>query len=144
MQPEATELTPAENDIFDRPLLMTPGALNRWQRMKAAAATDGITIALVSAYRSIDYQCDLIREKLQAGKTIEEILRVNAIPGYSEHHTGRALDLHDGLGMPLTEAFAQGEAFQWLCDHAHQYDFSMTYPRDNAWGINYEPWHWCC
>ena len=144
LQPEATALTRAENDIYDRPQWMAPDTLDRWHGMQAAATADGMSITLVSAYRSIDYQCALMRKKLHSGKTLEEILRVNTMPGYSEHHTGRALDLHDGLGEPLTEAFAQRETFQWLCAHAQEYAFSMTYPRDNVWGINYEPWHWCC
>ena len=25
---------------------------------------------------------------------------------------------------------------------AGAFGFSMTYPRDNPWGIIYEPWHW--
>ena len=25
---------------------------------------------------------------------------------------------------------------------AGDFGFSMTYPRDNPWGISYEPWHW--
>ena len=144
LQPEATALTRAENDIYDRPQWMGPDTLERWQGMQVAATADGISIALVSAYRSIDYQCALLWKKLHSGLSMEEILRVNAMPGYSEHHTGRALDLHDGLGEPLTEAFDQREAFQWLCAHAQQYDFSLTYARDNTWGICYEPWHWCC
>ncbi len=144
LQIEATDLTPSENDIYDRPQLMTPDTLDKWHRMQAAAAADKLPIALVSAYRSIDYQCHLIERKLAAGQAIDDILRVNSIPGYSEHHTGRALDLHDGIGEPLTTAFDQGEAFRWLCDHAYRYDFVMTYPRDNEWGMSYEPWHWCC
>jgi D-alanyl-D-alanine carboxypeptidase len=74
---------------------------------------------------------------------IDEILLVNAIPGYSEHHTGRALDLHAGDGKPLETAFENHPAFSWLCDHAAEFNFHLSYPRGNPDGINYEPWHWC-
>ena len=67
---------------------------------------------------------------------------VNTPPGYSEHHTGRALDITTSDCEPLTEAFELTEAFTWLVTHASKYQFSLTYPRDNPYGIIYEPWHW--
>jgi D-alanyl-D-alanine carboxypeptidase len=70
-------------------------------------------------------------------------LRVNAIPGYSEHHTGRALDLHTGEAEPLSETFELEPAFAWLQEHALTYGFTMSYPKNNELGIAYEPWHWC-
>jgi D-alanyl-D-alanine carboxypeptidase len=141
---EAAELVDAGTDMFDRPQCMTPATLARWQKMVAAAAADGIELKLVSAYRSIDYQCELIRQKLDDGRTLEDILNVNAIPGHSEHHTGCALDLHSGDGEVLTEAFEQTPAFAWLSSNAARFDFYLSYPRDNPEGIDYEPWHWCC
>ena len=151
-QIETTHLVQSEDDIYGRRQLMTPTTLARWQQMKTAATKDGIGLVLVSAFRSIDYQCELIERKLAAGRSIEDILKVNTLPGYSEHHTGRALDLHyshsdesdSGTGEPLTEAFGQSSAFDWLHRHAGTYDFSLSYPPDNTSGIAYEPWHWCC
>ena len=66
------------------------------------------------------------------------------IPGFSEHHTGRALDLSTPGSEPLSEAFDQTAAFDWLNTHARRFEFSMSYPRNNTTGINYEPWHWAC
>jgi D-alanyl-D-alanine carboxypeptidase len=68
---------------------------------------------------------------------------VNAIPGFSEHHTGRALDLHAGDGKPLETTFENHPAFAWLCDNAAEFNFHLSYPRNNPSGIDYEPWHWC-
>ncbi len=141
---EADSLVDAGNDMFGRPQKMVPATSRAWRDMRQAAAADGVELKLVSAFRSINYQCEVIRGKLNDGRTIEDILGINAIPGYSEHHTGRALDLHGGDGDPLEEAFDQTEAYSWLMANAARFHFHMSYPKDNAEGIAYEPWHWCC
>ncbi len=111
--------------------------------MKTAAATDGIVIHLISAYRDIDYQYELLRRKLDQGDSLDSILKVNAAPGYSEHHTGRAIDLGTVDCPALVTEFEETPAFQWLEQNAHQFKFKLSYPRDNPLGIVYEPWHWC-
>jgi D-alanyl-D-alanine carboxypeptidase len=113
-----------------------------WQQMLAAASRDGIRLMIVSGFRSIEYQASLIRKKLNAGQELSEILRVTAAPGFSEHHTGRAIDIATPGSRPLTEEFAQTAAFAWLEKNASKFGFSMTYPRDNPQGFIYEPWHW--
>ena len=140
---ECTDLVDAGLDLFNRPQQMTPRTFEAWCAMKTAAKSDGLELNLVSAHRSIEYQCGLIRRKLEEGELIGDILRVNAIPGYSEHHTGRALDLHAGDGKPLEVTFEYHPAFAWLCDNAAEFNFHLSYPRDNPSGIDYEPWHWC-
>lgn len=137
------DLVDAGPDMFDRPQKMTAETLNAWENMKRAASRDGIELKLVSAFRSAQYQCEVIANKLKQGRDLEEILTVNAIPGYSEHHTGRALDLHAGDAEPLSISFETEPAFFWLNQNAGQYGFSMSYPKNNAAGITYEPWHWC-
>jgi len=139
---DAAILVDAGMDIFDRPIQMTPGTASSWQRMRQRAANDFIELQIVSAFRSIDYQCGLFQRKLERGIALEDILKVNAIPGYSQHHTGRALDLSTPDFTPLEESFETSEAFAWLLLHANQYGFEMSYPRDNHQGIDYEPWHW--
>jgi D-alanyl-D-alanine carboxypeptidase len=139
---EAEHLVVAETDIFDRPQRMTGETCQSWIAMKDAAAGDGIILQLVSAYRSINYQCEVIQGKLAAGRTIDEVLSVNAIPGYSEHHTGRALDLTTPGCKALELVFEDSNAFAWLTDNAHRYYFQLSYPRGNHKGITYEPWHW--
>ena len=140
---ECTDLVDAGLDLFDRPQQMTLRTCEAWYAMKTAAKSDGLKLNLVSAYRSIEYQCGLIHRKLEEGWLIDDILLINAIPGYSEHHTGRALDLHAGDGKPLESAFENHPAFAWLCENAAEFNFHLSYPRDNPSGIDYEPWHWC-
>ena len=142
LQIEATNLMAAGQDIFKRPQQLTHQALNGWLAMRTAAAKDGVQLAMVSAFRSVDYQCQLIKRKLERGQSLEQILTVNAAPGYSEHHTGRALDLTTSDCQPLTEDFANTPAFLWLTEHAEDFAFTLSYPENNSYGLAYEPWHW--
>ena len=96
----------------------------------------------MSGFRSFSYQADLIRNKLANGQNIEEILEASAPPGFSQHHTGEAIDIATPGSRPLTEDFENSAAYQWLAENAGNYGFSMTYPRGNSHGFIYEPWHW--
>ena len=136
-------LVATETDCFGRPQRLTEAAFRAWRAMKQAASDDAVEIFLVSAWRSPQYQHDLIARKLAQGQTIEQILKVNAAPGYSEHHTGRALDIGAPHCEILSGAFENTPAFRWLARHARGHGFQMSYPRNNPLGINYEPWHWC-
>lgn len=126
-----------------RDKLLVAGAARAWHAMHAAAAADGITLLLISAFRSVEFQAALIRGKLARGMTIADIVEVNAPPGYSEHHSGRAIDIGVRDIAPLDEAFENTPAFAWLSAQAARFDFSLSYPRGNAQGYRYEPWHWC-
>ena len=139
---EATDLVEVGPNLVGRMQRLTPEAADKWVEMQAAADADGVTLLLVSGFRSVDYQARLIRKKINAGQTVSEILAVNAAPGFSEHHTGRAVDIATPGSRPLTEEFEDSPAFRWLQEHAATYGFSMSYPRDNAAGFIYEPWHW--
>ena len=110
--------------------------------MKAAAAEAGVGLHLVSAFRSLDRQCEIVRDKLAGGQSLDEILAVSAPPGYSEHHTGRAIDIGSRPDDPLEEAFERSDAYAWLGPNASRYGFFLSYPRENRYGYRYEPWHW--
>lgn len=131
------------SDIHARSQWLTPRAARAFSRMRAAAATDRITLQIVSAFRSADYQLGIIKRKLERGQSIADILRVSAAPGYSEHHSGRVVDLSTPGFAELEEEFESSPAFAWLSAHAPQFGFTLSYPRDNPHGIAYEPWHWC-
>jgi D-alanyl-D-alanine carboxypeptidase len=139
---EAKDLVSVGLDIYGRERQLTPPAAGRWVELRAAARQEGIVLLLVSAFRSLEYQRQIFERKLQAGDSLERILMVNVPPGYSEHHTGRAIDVTTPGSPPLAEEFETTAAFDWLVRHAHRYDFAMTYPRDNRFGLTYEPWHW--
>lgn len=143
LQHECASLVDTELDVFGRQPRLDARAFAAWTAMKSAAARDGIELQLISAFRSVTYQRDLILRKLARGESIAAILAVNAAPGYSEHHTGRALDIGTPGYAHLEIEFENSPAFAWLQSHAANFGFRLSFPRDNAYGVQYEPWHWC-
>ena len=129
-------------DIFGRPRHLEPAAAQQWSAMREAARAEDIELLLVSAFRGVDYQRSIFDRKLAQGVPLDDILRLNAAPGYSEHHTGRAVDIASRGCPPLTEAFETTPVFEWLTRHAGRFGFEMSYPRGNPYGMAYEPWHW--
>lgn len=142
LQLECNNLVSIGLDMFDREQRMELKAASQWQAMSEAARADGIVLLMISAFRSFDYQRKIIERKLSQGLTLGEITRASALPGYSEHHTGRAIDVGTPASEPLTEEFEKTPAFQWLRNRGGEFGFSMSYPRENPFGIMFEPWHW--
>lgn len=141
--PEARQLVIAETDGDGRVYQLTPEAAQAWHAMKRAARQDEIVLDIVSAFRDIARQVEIIRAKLERGLPIETILTLSAPPGYSEHHTGRAIDINTPGCVATEEPFEHTDAFRWLTVNAHRFGFTLSYPRGNALGFIYEPWHWC-
>jgi len=135
-------LTLAGFDRYRRPLWLHVNAARAWKHLQAAALGDGVVLEAISGYRSHDYQLGIFERKFARGLGVDEILAVNAAPGYSEHHAGLALDIGTPGELPAEETFEQTPAFDWLTANAGGYGFAMSYPRDNPHGIVYEPWHW--
>ncbi len=142
LQAEPDQLASIGQDVFDREQFMLPKAAAALQQMINAAAAENVEIQVVSAFRSVDYQCALIQDKLDKGQHMLEIMRVSAAPGYSEHHSGRAVDLTTPDFKPLEEQFAKSAAFKWLSKRAGEFGFRLSYPKGNRHGVAYEPWHW--
>lgn len=143
LQAEATgDLVPVDG----RPA--QPPAAAAWRELAAAAADDGHTILVTSAYRSISHQRDLFLNRLgnalgadpherldeiAAGEVDDEInsvLRTSSIPGYSKHHTGYALDVWDG-NLPMVR-FGETAAYEWMSAdnfaNAKRFGFVPSYP----------------
>lgn len=141
--PVAGEVVHVETDDSGRRHLLTPAAARAWQEMKAAACMDGIALEIVSAFRTLEDQAEIIREKLARDMPMETILTLSAPPGYSEHHTGHAIDINTPGCEEREEPFEHTEAFRWLLKNAGGFGFTLSYPRGNTLGFIYEPWHWC-
>jgi D-alanyl-D-alanine carboxypeptidase len=140
--PEPATLAYAGRDRYRRPLWLRAEAARAWQSMRRAAREEEIVLEAISGYRSHDYQLGIFRRKLARGQTVAEILRVNAAPGFSEHHGGEVLDISTPGEPAAEESFEGTPAFAWLQAHADEFGFEMSYPRGNPHGIDYEPWHW--
>lgn len=102
------------------------------------AIEDGITLKILSAYRSYDEQ-----KSLKNAYTVTYGSGANtfsADQGYSEHQLGATVDLTDSEGGTLNN-FQSTEAYTWLQKNAYKYGFILSYPEKNGHYI-FEPWHW--
>lgn len=144
MQDEATSdaLVEIGTNPDGRMLQLVSPAAEAWRQMQAAAEKDDVPLIAVSGFRSVARQTEIIQRKLSEGKPITEILRYVAAPGFSEHHTGRALDIGTPGYVDLEENFETTAAFGWLQRNATRFGFHLSYPRGGSTGIGYEPWHW--
>lgn len=133
----------AGRDRWRRALWLLAPAARAWRAMRDAARHDGVVLEAISGFRSHAYQRGIFERKLARGLSLAEILRVNAAPGYSEHHSGRALDLGTPEQPAAEPCFEHTTAFAWLGTNAVHFGFQLSYPRDNPHGIIHEPWHWC-
>ena len=141
---EATTLEVAEISESGREHLLTPiAAAEAWRSLKATALADGIDLFIVSAFRSIDRQAEIVRKKLENGLAVDTIFSISAPPGFSEHHTGRAVDISTPGCRALEVEFEETQAYAWLIKHAATFGYYLSYPIGNPSGYQYEPWHWC-
>ncbi len=89
-----------------------------FRAMARAASKAGIDLRVRSGFRSYAKQKKLYKKYRQGEGNLA------ARPGFSNHESGRALDLY------ITDY----KVFEWLQNHAEKYGFHRTVPG--------EPWHW--
>jgi LAS superfamily LD-carboxypeptidase LdcB len=136
---------------------MSKEAGDSFNKMKTEATKAGVDLTAVSGFRDMDDQVRTFFAKAGAGiddpipdnaifdGTNETVakpaylarLKHSAVPGYSEHLTGNAIDIGK-----TDVSFETTPAFKWLETNAKTYKFSLTYPKGSTTGANYEPWHW--
>lgn len=113
-------------------------------RMLDVARLQGVWIVPVSGFRDIGRQDMLFHLQTQRQGSAADAAKSVAPPGFSEHHTGYAIDLADGLARArdISLRFGDTDAFRWLTRYAHEFGFELSFPPDNPQGVDYEPWHW--
>ncbi|MGD1920864.1 MAG: D-alanyl-D-alanine carboxypeptidase family protein [Pleurocapsa sp.] len=129
----------------DGRLRMRSAAAKKFKQMQADAKADGVKLTPISAFRTAEAQEQLFFGiKEQRVQDAAKRAEVSAPPGYSEHHTGYAIDIGEG-DAPATNVettFAETAAFAWLEKNALKYSFELSFPPNNEQGVSYEPWHW--
>ncbi len=105
--------------------------------MAEAARRDSIDLIADSGFRSAGFQERIIRRRMAEGEKFERLIQFVAPPGYSEHETGRALDL-----VPSEARFVHTPAYEWLNVHAAEYGFVESLPEDTTGLAAWESWHW--
>lgn len=114
------------------------------QEMIDAAAKDGVNLIPLSGFRSAEKQDFLWNRAIKRKGSEFNAAKTSAPPFHSEHHTGYAIDFYDANhpDKMLTENFEDTPAFEWLQANAQDWSFELSFPKDNAQQLSYEPWHW--
>ncbi len=115
------------------------------EKMRNAAANDGVRLVLLSGFRSVELQEQIFYENKSIRNQIAaERASVSAPPGYSEHSTGYAIDFGDAVrrDTDFEVEFEETSAFKWLERNAAKYHFMLSFPKGNSQKVSYEPWHW--
>ena len=129
---------------YSRPESLDLEAAQAFDQMKLAAKAQGVNLMPISGFRSISDQKLLFARQIERQGSESAAARLSAPPGYSEHHTGYAIDLADAQ-QPDTDlklSFAETTAYRWLMINAAQFGFEQSFPFQNAQGVSFEPWHW--
>ena len=142
---EKLDIVKATNSLGDD-IEVERAAYEAYLALKEDLAGEGIAIDLDSARRSIAAQEDIVvRFTEKYGE--DYVKRYVAVPGYSEHHTGLALDLYlniDGEDVYYNEDMIQYPEI-WAKIHAKLADhgFILRYleGKEAVTGYSYEPWH---
>ncbi len=105
----------------------TAGTVQNFVAMRDAAARDGITLTVNSAYRSEQQQVDAWNNhNCNSADCSGYVARPCSLGGHgSNHNSGIALDLNTPSGSA---------AYNWMKAHGGQYGFFNNLPSD--------PWHW--
>lgn len=121
-----------------------PEAALALMKMIYTARDEGVWLVPVSGFRTVEHQQELFEAQIQRRGSAKAAAKFSAPPGYSEHHTGFAVDLTDG-NFPkkdISVDFENTKAFRWLTRHAREFGFELSFPPNNSQGVSYEPWHW--
>ncbi len=119
---------------------VTSNTKTAFEKMQDDAREQGYNIGVTSAYRSINSQKYLYNNYLTED-TQEVVDTYSSRPGYSEHHTGEAIDL---IGSSASmEEFEKTKESKWVDENAYKYGFVVRYKKgyEKITGYEYEPWH---
>ena len=129
------------NKTHELPSTYNPGAnqeaLDAFNNMKKEASKDGISLKIVSGYRSYETQAAIFKKNVNLYGE-EKANTFSARPGQSEHQTGLAFDINS-----TKWAFADTAEAKWLAENCHRFGFIIRYPegKEDITGYVYEPWH---
>lgn len=121
-------------------------AYESYLKLKDALEEEDVFVDLDSAYRSVAAQQEIV-EDFTARYGEEYVKQYVAVPGFSEHHTGLALDLYlniDGQDVFMNEDMVQyPEIWAKIHEKLPEYGFILRYldGKEDITGYFYEPWH---
>lgn len=129
------------NKTYSLPESYDPGtkqeAADALEEMQRAAAAEGLSLYVVSGYRSYQTQKSVYAGWVNLdGK--EQADTYSSRAGHSDHQTGYTFDLNS-----LEQSFAYTPEGMWLAEHCAEFGFIIRYPegKEMYTGYIYEPWH---
>lgn len=120
--------------------------LKQYYELRKSLVSDGIHILLTGAYRSTEYQKQL-SIRLEKKHGLQYVKDYVATPGFSEHHTGLAIDIclliGDRIVNQRDDLFNNKEIFAKIHQRLADFGFILRYPegKEDVTGYQYEPWH---
>jgi LAS superfamily LD-carboxypeptidase LdcB len=94
------------------------------------------TKGIISDYRSYSDQVKNFGSKAKS-RGIDDTQRANTIPGFSQHHTGKAFDI---FSVETSWWNKNTDVKDWVAKNAPKYGFDVTYKKQGPLRIA-EPWH---
>lgn len=144
---DVVELEEAKDAWGDK-VLVEKKALKNFYELQEALKKEKVYIELDSIYRSVKEQQNLWDEwSKDPEKGPEYVKKYVAVPGYSEHHTGLAIDVclkkNGKIIADNEKMIAEEKIFAKVHEKLADYGFILRYPkgRDGVTGYSYEPWH---
>lgn len=132
----------------NKDIYLDPDVYDAFKKMHAAAQVDGVSLRILSAFRSNDSQKGIWNRKWQTFSGIgadkaKNILRYSSMPGTSRHHWGTDMDLNFLENSYFESGFGLVE-YNWLVNNARNYGFCQPYTAKNGMrsGYEQEKWHW--
>ena len=118
----------------------------KYLELKKDLENEGVYVELDSVYRSVKDQ-QTLWDNWTEEKGIDYVRKYVSVPGYSEHHTGLAVDIcikKDGeLVYKNDDMISEREIFSKIHAKLAKYGFILRYleGKDEITGYSYEPWH---
>lgn len=130
------------NKTYPLPSNYNPGGLtssfqNAFNRMQSDAASQGISLRIISGFRSYNTQKTIYNNYVaRDGQAAAD--RYSARPGHSEHQTGLAADINS-----LDQSWENTNEGRWLNNNCYKYGFIIRYVKgkESSTGYMFEPWH---
>ena len=138
-------ITKSKNSLGDD-VETESAAYEAYMELKSDLEAEGVKIDLDSAFRGIEAQQKIVDDFTK--KYGEDyVKKYVAVPGYSEHHTGLALDLYlniNGEDIIYNEDLVKyPEVWEKIHAKLADHGFILRYleGKESITGYNYEPWH---
>ena len=134
-------------NVLGKDIYIEQETYNNYLKLKEFISNElNIDIGIDTAYRDNNHQERIYNHYLET-KGKDYCDKYVALVGYSEHHTGLAIDIDVKINndyMYSDDNFDLTEpVLKKIHPYLHKFGFILRYPenKENITGYNYEPWH---